>query len=143
VAKAQRAKSKIRLDWRFHIYLEMSRISLEEVRQFHDETQLHFSRRFKELDKDYKQYTKTQLHKDRGMGSTLEDHFVDLYQEVRGLQTFSHELCVARVFGILEIFLRKVFDHFENEGVIVRSEKEKSQRAYLDTFKKGVQTGRC
>src|SRR5207244_11192319 len=137
VAKTQSAKSKIRLDWRFHIYLEMSRISLEEVRQFHDETQLHFTRRFKELDKDYKQYTKTQLHEDRGMGSTLEDHFVDLYQEVKGLQDFKDELCVARLFGILEIFLRKVFDHFEDEGVIVRSERDKRGRAYLETFKKG------
>ena len=77
----------VKLDWRFHICSEMTRIELEGVKSLHDETEIHFGRKLRKLRKEIETLSAEELSKDRGDGFTLEDHYQNDHEELIDLKS--------------------------------------------------------
>jgi hypothetical protein len=104
---------EVSLDWRFSGALpQFPRITLRELKRFHDEARKHFTMEIAKLER---RATEIAAEDDEAL-----EYLSDMSAELEGLLDLEQEFAILRLFRTLERFLRLVLMHLRESGARVR-----------------------
>ncbi len=103
---------EVSLDWRFSGALpELARISLRELKRFHDEARRHFNMEIAKLEKRATEMA--------AADDDTQDYLAEMYAQWEGLLDLKQEFGILGLFRTLERFLGLVLIHLREIGAPV------------------------